>query len=104
MARGRVKDRDGICRRKDRTGWWPSWVDASGKRRKRKLEAHRVFSVARLLRFFLRKPEQFGESNGWIAAWVNFTIGKRENGRNWVTRHEKEIVPEAKRLSHAKAS
>lgn len=40
MPRGKVKDRDGIYQRKDRPGWWASWIDASGKRRQRKLEAH----------------------------------------------------------------
>jgi integrase len=41
MSRGKVRDRDGIYQRKDRPGtWWASWIDAGGKRRQRKLEAH----------------------------------------------------------------
>jgi integrase len=39
MPRGKTRDRDGIYQRKDRTGFWMSWIDASGKRRQRKLKA-----------------------------------------------------------------
>jgi site-specific recombinase XerD len=48
MARGKVKDRDGIYQRKDRPGWWASWIDAQGKRRQRKLDAH-TLTQARIL-------------------------------------------------------
>lgn len=41
MARGRKRERDGIFTRKDRPGaFYGSWTDASGRRRKRKLDAH----------------------------------------------------------------
>jgi len=41
MARGRTKDRDGVFTRKDCPGsFYGSWMDASGRRRKRKLAAH----------------------------------------------------------------
>lgn len=41
MPRGKTKDRDGIYTRADRPGtFWGSWIDASGKRRQRKLQAH----------------------------------------------------------------
>src|SRR5271169_2975529 len=49
MARGKVKDRDGIYQRKDRPGWWASWVDASGKRRQRKLQAYTLQQARTLL-------------------------------------------------------
>jgi integrase len=49
MPRGKIKDRDGIYQRKDRPGWWASWVDASGKRRQRKLEAHTLQQARSLL-------------------------------------------------------
>src|SRR5580698_2453603 len=49
MPRGKTKDRDGIYQRKDRPGWWASWVDASGKRRQRKLEAHTLQQARTLL-------------------------------------------------------
>ncbi len=48
MPRGIAKNRDGIYTRKDRPGFWGSWIDASGKRRQRKLEAH-TLGVARTL-------------------------------------------------------
>jgi integrase len=32
--------RDGVFQRKDRSGWWISFVDASGIRRKKRVEAH----------------------------------------------------------------
>jgi hypothetical protein len=35
--------------RNDRPGLWASWIDASGKRRKRKLEAHTLQQVRTLL-------------------------------------------------------
>lgn len=49
MPRGRVKDRDGIYQRKDRAGFWASWIDASGKRRQRKLHAHTLQQARTLL-------------------------------------------------------
>jgi integrase len=49
MPRGKTKDRDGIYQRKDRPGWWASWIDASGKRRQRKLEAHTLTQARKLL-------------------------------------------------------
>ncbi len=50
MPRGKVKDRDGIYQRKDRPGqFWGSWIDASGKRRQRKLTAHTLQQARTLL-------------------------------------------------------
>ncbi len=49
MPRGKIKDRDGIYTRKDRPGWWASWIDASGKRRQRKLAAHTLQQARTLL-------------------------------------------------------
>ena len=49
MPRGKTKDRDGIYTRKDRPGWWASWIDASGKRRQRKLDAHTLVQARALL-------------------------------------------------------
>src|ERR1035438_6640749 len=49
MPRGKVKDRDGIYQRRDRPGWWASWIDATGKRRQRKLEAHTLTQARTLL-------------------------------------------------------
>lgn len=36
----RAKQRDGVFQRKDRSGWWVSYVDGSGKRKKEKVTAH----------------------------------------------------------------
>ena len=49
MPRGKTRDRDGIYQRKDRPGFWASWVDASGKRRQRKLEAYTLQQARALL-------------------------------------------------------
>src|SRR5580700_5839463 len=49
MPRGKTRDRDGIYQRKDRPGWWASWIDASGKRRQRKLQAYTLQQARALL-------------------------------------------------------
>lgn len=36
----KAKERDGVFKRKDRSGWWVSYVDAAGKRKKEKVTAH----------------------------------------------------------------
>ena len=36
----KAKERDGVFQRTDRAGWWVSYVDASGERKKRKVAAH----------------------------------------------------------------
>jgi integrase len=36
----RAKERDGVFQRKDRSGWWVSYINASGKRCKEKVVAH----------------------------------------------------------------
>ncbi len=36
----KAKQRDGAYQRKDRAGWFISYVDAGGERRKQKVEAH----------------------------------------------------------------
>lgn len=40
MARKQVQRRDGIYQRKDRPGWWGSWIDAQGRRVQRKFDVH----------------------------------------------------------------
>lgn len=49
MPRGKVRNRDGIYQRKGRQGFWGSWIDASGKRHQRKLEAHTLQQARTLL-------------------------------------------------------
>jgi integrase len=36
----KAKERDGVFQRKDRSGWWVSYISASGKRHKEKVTAH----------------------------------------------------------------
>ena len=36
----KAKERDGVFQRKDRRGWWVSYIDASGRRHKEKVTAH----------------------------------------------------------------
>lgn len=36
----KAKERDGVFQRTDRSGWWVSYVDASGKRKKEKVTAY----------------------------------------------------------------
>ena len=36
----KARERDGVFQRTDRAGWWVSYVDASGERKKRKVGAH----------------------------------------------------------------
>ncbi len=36
----KAKERDGVFQRTDRSGWWVSYVDASGRRKKEKVTAH----------------------------------------------------------------
>ena len=36
----KAKERDGVYYRKDRAGWWVSYIDASGKRVRERVEAH----------------------------------------------------------------
>ncbi|TCK75878.1 tyrosine-type recombinase/integrase [Acidipila rosea] len=36
----KARERDGVFQRKDRGGWWISYIDASGQRRKEKVVAH----------------------------------------------------------------
>jgi integrase len=50
VPRGKAKDRDGIYTRKDRPGqFWGSWIDAGGRRRQRKLNAHTLQQARTLL-------------------------------------------------------
>jgi integrase len=59
MSRGKVRDRDGIFTRKDRPGaFYGSWVDATGRRRKRKLEAHTLQQARTLLNAEKVRAEQ----------------------------------------------
>jgi hypothetical protein len=52
------KDRDGVFQRKDRKGWFISYVDASGVRRKKKVEAYTRTEALEMLRRIRTKAEK----------------------------------------------
>src|SRR5262249_10817620 len=52
------KPRDGVFQRKDRKGWYISWVDAQGKRRKRKTGATTISLARKALRNELVEVEK----------------------------------------------
>ena len=59
MPKERKRDRDGIFTRKDRPGtFYASWTDATGRRRKRKLEAHTLQRARTLLNAEKARAEQ----------------------------------------------
>ena len=45
----KAKARDGVYTRPDRPGFWASWIDASGRRRRRKLNAATLQQARALL-------------------------------------------------------
>jgi len=45
----KTRDRDGIYDRPDRPGFWGSWIDSSGRRRRKKFEAHTLTQARALL-------------------------------------------------------
>ena len=45
----KIADRDGIYDRPDRPGFWGSWIDSSGRRRRKKFEAHTLTQARALL-------------------------------------------------------
>jgi len=49
MARKQGHPRDGIYQRKDRPGFWGSWIDGSGRRKQRKLNASTLEQAKMLL-------------------------------------------------------
>jgi integrase len=63
----RAKERDGVFQRKDRSGWFVSYIDASGKRHKEKVAAHtRTQALDALSR--IRTREEKAEHLGVRAA------------------------------------
>lgn len=50
--------RDGIYKRKDRPGFWISWIDAQGRRRRRKTDAQTAYQARSALSAELIKVEQ----------------------------------------------
>ncbi len=53
----KAKERDGVYQRKDRAGWWVSYIDASGARVRQKVEAHTRQQALDALRRIRTKEE-----------------------------------------------
>jgi integrase len=53
----KAKERDGVYYRKDRAGWWVSYMDASGERVRQKVEAHTRQQALDALRRIRTKEE-----------------------------------------------
>lgn len=49
MAKKTAQKRDGVYWRDDRPGWWMSWTDAQGRRRRRKTNAHNITQAKQIL-------------------------------------------------------
>lgn len=58
MARKSVQTRDGIYQRKDRPGFWITWVDAQGRRRTRKTGAQNITQAKQIRAAELLRVEQ----------------------------------------------
>jgi hypothetical protein len=59
MPRVKTKDRDGVYQRKDRRGWWISFIDVKGRRRRRKVDgAHKLQQARAALAAELQRVEK----------------------------------------------
>jgi integrase len=58
MARRSKEERDGVYRRTDRKGFWISWIDAQGLRRRRKTDAANITQAKQILSAELLRVEQ----------------------------------------------
>ncbi len=59
----RAKQRDGVFQRKDRSGWWASFIDRDGIRRKEKLVAHtrpQAMAALHLIKARVQKERELG--------------------------------------------
>jgi Phage integrase, N-terminal SAM-like domain len=58
MAKKTPQKRDGVYQRDDRKGFWISWVDAQGRRRRRKTDAQNITQAKQILAAELMRVEQ----------------------------------------------
>src|SRR5262245_55967463 len=58
MARKNLNTRDGIYERKDRKGFWISWIDVQGRRRYRKTDAQNITQARQIRNAELIRVEQ----------------------------------------------
>jgi integrase len=93
MPRGKVKDRDGVYQRTDRPGWWGSWIDGSGKRRQRKLEAHTLQQARKLLEAERAKADKQRTTGIVEATKASFS----EFAKVYIDYQRRRIVPKTTR-------
>jgi hypothetical protein len=74
----------------------PASAEASAKTKQAGRE-QQLLGLTAGVWFSWRPAPRFGERNEWVANRVNASLGRKEIQRNWVTRHEKEIIAEAKK-------
>src|SRR5262245_57301328 len=58
MPKKSQQKRDGVYEREDRKGFWISWVDAQGRRRRRKTDAVNITQAKQILAAELLRVEQ----------------------------------------------
>ena len=58
MAKKLAQKRDGVYEREDRKGFWISWVDAQGRRCRRKTDAANITQAKQILAAELLRVEQ----------------------------------------------
>ncbi|MGH9751849.1 MAG: tyrosine-type recombinase/integrase [Blastocatellia bacterium] len=58
MAKKTAQKRDGVYTRKDRPGFWITWTDAQGRRRRRKTDAGNITQAKQILSAELLRVEQ----------------------------------------------
>src|SRR5262249_24761485 len=58
MAKKSPQKRDGVYQRKDRKGFWITWVDAQGRRRSRKTDAQNITQAKQIRSAELLRVEQ----------------------------------------------
>ena len=57
--RGKTRERDGIYQRDDRPGWWISFTDSRGQRKRRKIAGAHTLQQARIYGIAPPTPETF---------------------------------------------
>jgi Phage integrase, N-terminal SAM-like domain len=58
VAKKSPQKRDGVYWRKDRKAWWISWIDAQGRRRRRKTDARNITQAKQIRAAELLRVEQ----------------------------------------------
>src|SRR5580700_3934935 len=89
MARKQVQRRDGIYQRKDRSGWWGSWIDAQGRRVQRKFDVHTLQQARSALQAEKLKVEEAIKFGRPLPSEDSFEIFAQE----FLKMQERRIAP-----------